>query len=103
MDLQPIQVTADGLVEAVSHLADDPAARQVVEAVLDMLDGFETPYSVELLATVHYASEQSGPTADDSDLSALVASWSLRKARLFTDEHVRLAAGRLRERALLAR
>ena len=101
LELRPIQVTPDGLDEARGHLADDPAAQAAVETVLQLLDGFETPYSVELLATVHFAASH-GEAADDRALSERVASWSLRKARLFTDEHVKVAAARLRERALLA-
>jgi O-acetyl-ADP-ribose deacetylase (regulator of RNase III) len=100
LELQPIKVTPEGLTEATDLLDDDPVAQQVIETVLDLLDGFETPYSVELLATVHYAS-QHGASSEDAALSATVAGWSLRKARLFTDDHVRLAAGRLRQRALL--
>jgi O-acetyl-ADP-ribose deacetylase (regulator of RNase III) len=99
LELHPIQVTADGDAEAMAHLHDDPAAQATLDALLGLLDGFETPYSVELLATVHYAAEHDA--ADDDALSARVASWSIRKARLFTDDHVRLAAGRLRERELL--
>ncbi len=102
LDLRPIRVTAGGDAEAVACLVGDSAAEEAIDAVMRLIEGFETPYSVELLATVHFASSQDGVAADDGALSELVASWSLRKARLFTDEHVRLAAGRLRERALLA-
>jgi O-acetyl-ADP-ribose deacetylase (regulator of RNase III) len=101
LDLQPIQVTTDGDAEAVAWLVGDSDAEDMVDAVMRLVEGFETPYSVELLATVHFASSHDGVAADDGALSEVVASWSLRKARLFTDEHVRLAADRLRERALL--
>ncbi|CAA9224677.1 MAG: unnamed protein product [uncultured Corynebacteriales bacterium] len=103
LDLRPIRVTADGLAEATDRLAGDTEAHRIVDSVMRLLEGFETPYSVELLATVHYASCQTGGAPDDRALSATVASWSLRKARLFTDDHVRLAAERLRERELLTR
>ena len=102
LDLRPIRVTGDGDAEAVGLLTGDEDAERTIDAVMRLIEGFETPYSVELLATVHLASSQDGVAADDGALSEMVASWSLRKARLFTDEHVRLAAGRLRERSLLA-
>jgi O-acetyl-ADP-ribose deacetylase (regulator of RNase III) len=102
LELQPIRVTGDGDAEAISRLIGDDDAERTIDAVMRLIEGFETPYSVELLATVHFAASQDGVAADDGALSETVASWSLRKARLFTDEHVRLAAGRLRERALLA-
>lgn len=101
LDLQPIQVTPDGLVEARADLAADLGAVEQVDQVMGLLEGFETPYSVELLATVHFASRHGAAASDDRSLSDVVASWSLRKARLFTDDHVRVAADRLRERALL--
>ncbi|MFY1690947.1 hypothetical protein [Plantactinospora sp. WMMB782] len=41
------------------------------------------------------------PTADPGQLAGRVASWSLRKARMFTDKHVRIATARLLERELL--
>jgi hypothetical protein len=65
------------------------------------VDGFETPYSLELLATVHFASCHEPGTADPLALADRVASWSLRKARLFTPRHVAVAAGRLAEIDLL--
>jgi O-acetyl-ADP-ribose deacetylase (regulator of RNase III) len=101
LELQPIRVTTDGLAEAVDRLTGDTAAHTAIDTVMELLDGFETPYSVELLATVHFAAANGAPT-DDGALSHKVASWSLRKARLFTDDHVRVAADRLRERLLLA-
>ena len=102
LDLRPVRVTGDGDAEAVSLLTGDEDAERTIDAVMGLIEGFETPYSVELLATVHFASRQDGVAGDDAALSERVASWSLRKARLFTDEHVRLAAGRLRERDLIA-
>ena len=58
-------------------------------------------HSLELLATVHFAAVQQPPTADRSVLVERVAAWSLRKARLFTDRHVRVAAERLAVHGLL--
>ena len=49
----------------------------------------------ELLATVHSAAVQEPPSRGPRDLNARVAAWSLRKARLFTEQHVGLAADRL--------
>ena len=70
-------------------------------SLLRLVDGFETPYSLELLATVHFASGHRPETADPRALADRVASWSLRKARMFTAKHVALAARRLAELRLL--
>jgi hypothetical protein len=72
-------------------------------AMLALVDGFETPYSLELLATVHFAANQEPVAADPDMLADRVAAWNLRKARLFTEDDVRLAARRLAEHGLLSR
>ncbi|WP_230858156.1 hypothetical protein [Actinoplanes aureus] len=101
-ELAPITPTS-GTREAIAKLIERHSDHQAqLEAVLDLIEGFETPYSLELLATVHWASVQSPPTADLTELTERVAQWSLRKARLFTDRHIQLAAQRLSEYQLLA-
>jgi O-acetyl-ADP-ribose deacetylase (regulator of RNase III) len=93
---------ADGAFEAAqAELDQHPADVTRVDALLALVDGFETPYSVELLATVHFAAVQPPPTADPAALADRVAAWSLRKARLFTEAHVHVAARRLAEHDLL--
>ena len=92
----------DGSVDAAEHLlTEHPSDLHRLTALLDLVEGFETPYSLELLATVHFASWHSPETGDVTTLTDRVASWSLRKARLFTAKHVSLAANRLAERGLL--
>jgi hypothetical protein len=56
---------------------------------------------MELLSTVHFAAHQEPATAEPGELSARVKAWNLRKARLFTDHHVRTAAERLSAHRLL--
>jgi O-acetyl-ADP-ribose deacetylase (regulator of RNase III) len=97
----PINTTPDSADAARDLLAQEPAELARVEALLDLLEGFETPYSLELLATVHFAAVQPPPTAEPSVLAERVVAWSLRKARLFSEAHVRIAAGRLAEHDLL--
>lgn len=92
--------TEQASLEMVQSAPDDVAR---IESLLRLVDGFETPYSLELLATTHFAAVQQPPTCDPSLLAERVASWSLRKARLFTEAHVRIAANRLAEHDLLPR
>ena len=79
---------------------EDEIARRI-DKLLELVESFETPYSLELLATVHFASVQAPRTAEPAELADRVASWSLSKARMFTDKHVQVAAARLREHELL--
>jgi len=100
-ELAPIVPAEGATVAAANVLAAHPHSRERIDAMLKLVAGFETPYSLELLATTHFAAVQEPPTADPLRLAERVAGWSLRKARLFTEAHVRIAAERLAENALL--
>ena len=100
-EFAPIKPVDDSVEAAERHVADHPVDARRLAALLDLVEGFETPYSLELLATVHFASGHEPRTDDPTALADRVASWSLRKARLFTAKHVALAAGRLAEHGLI--
>jgi len=100
-ELVPINPMDGALDEAQAELDRHPADIDRLAALLALVDGFETPYSLELLGTVHFAASQEPMTADPAVLADRVAAWSLRKARLFTEEHVRLATRRLAECGLV--
>ncbi len=95
LELRPINITPDAIEQAAAVLASSPESAKPLDATLELVDGFETPYSLELLATVHFAAVQEPPSHDVRDLNTRVTGWSLRKARLFTEQHVSLAADRL--------
>lgn len=101
-ELRPITLV-NGAAEAATAWLDshDPASAEKIESLGRLVDGYETPYSLELLATVHFAAEQQPRSTDLGELTERVRAWSGRKARLFTSEHVALAVERLRSRALL--
>jgi hypothetical protein len=88
--------------EAESFLADDYASKQRLQQVADLIEGFETPYGMELLATVHWVAHQPSPgsperaTGVDEAISH-VHAWNPRKRSVFQPEHIRLAWSRLAE------
>jgi O-acetyl-ADP-ribose deacetylase (regulator of RNase III) len=96
--INPVQESADAARRLVN---EEPADLQRLTSLLGLVEGFETPYSLELLATVHFASRHERQTSDPTAISERVASWSLRKARMFSLKHVALASQRLAERNLL--
>lgn len=61
----------------------------------DLISGFETPFSMELLATVHWVITQEGAKTRD-DVISKVHSWSERKAKMFTPEYIDIAINRLK-------
>jgi len=100
--LRPIRLKDGSGLNASEWLDDhERDARDWTDALLRLADGFETPYSLELLATVHFAARQ-GPSADAGRLVEMVRDWSGRKARLFTQEHIGVAYERLRDEGMLA-
>lgn len=101
-ELQPIRLLA-GTAEAVAAWSETQGSLPVdeLEQLARLVDGFEEPYSLELLATVHYAAVMHPPTTDLDELTERVRAWSGRKARLFTPPHIKLAYERLRSAGLL--
>jgi O-acetyl-ADP-ribose deacetylase (regulator of RNase III) len=97
----PINPVSEHTDAAERIVGADPAALRRLSALLDLVEDFETPYSLELLATVHFAARHDPPTADPGLLAERVASWSLRKARMFTPRHVQVAAARLSDSRLM--
>jgi O-acetyl-ADP-ribose deacetylase (regulator of RNase III) len=100
-ELVPIVPLEAGVIEAEAAVRRNPDDVARLERLLSLVDGFETPYSLELLATVHFAASQEPPTANPAEIGERVSAWSLRKARLFTQDHVNVAAQRLAEHHLL--
>jgi len=103
-DLRPLRLTEGTIEKASEWLAENGAEASLrIATLMALVQGFETPYSLELLATVHYAAHQQPAVAAAGEVAERVASWNLRKARLFTPRHVSIAINRLKEHDLLPR
>jgi O-acetyl-ADP-ribose deacetylase (regulator of RNase III)/uncharacterized protein YwgA len=57
--------------------------------VCTLINGFESPFGMELLSTVHWVAANEGAT-DAAQAVALVYAWNERK-KMFTEEHIRIA------------
>jgi hypothetical protein len=91
-----IHVLDGAYEEAATFLNGHPKTLERLESVASLIDGWETPYSLELLATVHWAltrAEHELQTAEQ--VFAYVASWTPRKAKLFKPAHVTRAIDHL--------
>lgn len=94
-EAEPIALRPEGAKElAESVVLHD--VNQHVELVLDIVDGFNTAYGTELLASVDWtvANETNGDH-DPETVSASIRSWNQRKARIYTTFHVATALERL--------
>ena len=85
--------------EAEAFLCTQPETLSRFERVTSLIEGFETPYGLELLATVHWIATREDPAAR-SDVAAVTAgvySWSPRKQKFFKEPHIRVAWQRLKD------
>lgn len=86
--------------DAESFLESHPATHERFDRVVRLVEGFETPFGLELLATVHWVATQEQAQDDERILRAAYA-WGPRK-RQFTPAQIGLAADRLRSEEWLA-
>lgn len=86
-----------GAVEAaISTLKKEREAEQHLETVERLIQGFETPYGMELLSTVHWvALALPEPARNIDNVVVKVQQWSKRKEYLFKPNHIRKAWQRL--------
>lgn len=89
-----VRLLPGALDEAQARLAKHPETRAAYERVAALIDGFETPYGLELLATAHWVATRER-VEDAAGVAARVRAWSARKQSLYTDHHVAVAWDRL--------
>ena len=98
----PIELLPGAIEEADAFLADDEPTKQRLQRVANLIEGFETPYGMELLATVHWVAHQPSPRRTQPAVDAEQAidhvhAWNPRKQLVFRPEHVRVAWKQLAE------
>lgn len=100
---EPIAVLPGAEVEARVLLDAHPETAERIDKVLRLVEGFESAYALELLATVHWIAENEDPRAaeDAHEAARLVREWSHRKKRMFRPDHVATAWQRLHDEGWL--
>lgn len=79
-------------------LEDHPNSRNRLERVAQLIEGFETPYGMELLSSVHWVAVHSVPPATTAEEAVkAVHSWSERKQRMFRPKHIDISWQRLKD------
>jgi O-acetyl-ADP-ribose deacetylase (regulator of RNase III) len=95
----PIALLPGAAEEAEAFLLTQPDTLTRFERLTSLIDGFETPYGLELLATVHWIATREDATAKN-DIAAVIAgvhAWSPRKRKLFKEPHVHVSWQRLKD------
>jgi len=84
--------------EAESFLRNDKDAGKSLDSVARLIRGFETPYGMELLATVYWVAKETPEVAKDPHLVIRkVQEWSPRKKFRMQPHHITKALERLKE------
>jgi O-acetyl-ADP-ribose deacetylase (regulator of RNase III) len=108
LDSIPFEILNAAVPAAEEQLATQPETAERMDRVTRLIEGYESTYGLELLATVHWAClrddlDKRRPEAlplDDAE--AVVSSWNRRKGQLFTHPQVVKAYGQLERHGWLA-
>ena len=92
-----ITLSDDAVRQAKEYLTANPITLERFDRVRSLIEGYETPYGLELLATVHWvATRENLFAASDVDQAVEgVHRWNKRKRELFPATHIGLAWERL--------
>ena len=101
-EAEPITVLPGGAKEASEALAENYLLLKRIQRVLELVEGYESAYGLELLASVHWMAARKATVDDLSGVTKRVQSWSQRKRRMFTTQHIESAWQRLHDHGWLA-
>ena len=105
-EIEPTTAALEEAERFIAHAAGGDLA-EPIGRVARLIEGFQSPYGMELLATVHWVAKQEAAQGPDEAYEA-VRTWNERKRQLMHAEHVTAAwqrlvhEGWLRERAAMA-
>jgi O-acetyl-ADP-ribose deacetylase (regulator of RNase III) len=84
-----IELRSHASRQAEDFLKEHAETRSRLDRVGNLIEGFETPYGMELLSTVHWVATREGARTVEEAL-AHTYEWADRK-RMFKPEHIRVA------------
>lgn len=91
-----LELVPGAMDDARAFLDTAPESLARFERVADVVKGFETPFGLELLSTVHWVAGELG-SAEPAEVVAATYSWNDRK-RQFSVEQIKLALEVLSEK-----
>ena len=82
--------------EAAAFIERYPKTRERLERVSELVEGFESSFGLELLATVHWVATK-GPSRNDKQVITYTYAWNPRKKQ-FSERQIKLALQTLRDK-----
>jgi O-acetyl-ADP-ribose deacetylase (regulator of RNase III) len=77
--------------EADAFLVSHEQSRVRLRRVARLIEGFETPYGMELLSSVHWVAKHGSEVRTADDAIRAVHAWNERKRRMFSPSHIQVA------------
>lgn len=96
---KPLDLVPGAVADARALLTEQPKTLDRFERVGKLIEGFESPFGLELLSTVHWVATRER-AASDEEVVAHTYAWDERKGK-FSERQIRLARGILAERGWL--
>lgn len=92
----------EGAIEAAeATFGTDPALTERINQVSALIEGFEDPYGLELLSSVHWVMRHNHYAATSADAAIeAVHSWNQRKKKTLRAEHLRSAWERIHKHTM---
>lgn len=94
-----LELVPGAVGDAKAHLANEPRVLERFDRVADLVEGFETPFGLELLASVHWVAAYEGATQVDHAI-AKVHAWNNNKQK-FTPRQIGIALKTLEQKGWL--
>jgi O-acetyl-ADP-ribose deacetylase (regulator of RNase III) len=96
-----LEIVPGALEDALAFLFDKPQTLQRFERVTELVNGFESPFGLELLATVHWVTDREGARSL-GDTVGKVHAWNRRK-RMFSERQIAIAYDDLEDKGWLTK
>ena len=90
-----LELVPGAVEDSHRHLETQRETRKRLTRVADLVDGFESPFGLELLSTVHWVATEN-PTATEEEIVELTYAWDPRK-RQFSPRQIGIALRTLSE------
>lgn len=93
-----IELLPNAVDKANEFLSEHEGRASLLGRVANLIEGFETPYGMELLSSVYWvAKRDSSPANSAEEAVSKIHAWNDRKRNMFRQKHIEVAWERLRE------
>lgn len=93
-----VRLLDNAIEEADIFLSGKYECLENIKRIKQLVDGFETPFGMELLSTVHWvAINECTINSTNDEIIKKIHQWNSRKSKLFQPHHINIAITRLKE------